>query len=360
MRGNVPETTARVSSRGVTANVHPGGVFPVTTADVLRLLAVPAFGWVALRDYRTRRVPKRAWYPLLALGVVALLVDVTAVTGRPGSSRLFSVRVGFSLVLAALAYLFYRLGAFGAADAKAVATLAVLFPTYPSYDLAGTALPLVASNVGVFSLSVLTDGVLVGALYPLAIGVRNALAGRLSAAMFLALPVRRSALLATHGKLMESESGFTLSGLDLDALRMYLRWRGIALSEVCANPGAFRNPKTLPADPNPPSGGAVDPDADPHPSGAPSAGSDGTYPDPTAVDDGEDPWGAAAFLDSIDGSAYETDPETLREGLNLIAERETVWISPGLPFLVPLFAGLLVALTYGDVLFGIMAALGFV
>ena len=329
---------------------------PVTAADLLRLLAVPAFGWVALRDYRTRRVPKRAWYPLLALGVLALGIEVVGAMG--GSvTRPFLIRVGFSLALAALAYLFYLLGAFGGADAKAVATLAVLFPTYPSYDLAGTALPLVASNVGVFSLTILTDGVLVGALYPLAVGVRNVFAGRISTAMFVALPVRTASLPATHGKLMETESGLTLSGLDLDALRMYLRWRGLALSDLRANPDAFRDPATLPADPNPPTGGAVNPDADPD-SGrtVPAEGGDASASD----DYVGDPWGASAFLESIDGSAYGTDAETLRAGLDLITERETVWLSPGLPFLVPLFGGLLIALTYGDVLFGLMEAAGVV
>jgi preflagellin peptidase FlaK len=332
----------------------------VTAADLLRLLAVPAFGWVALRDYRTRRVPGRAWYPLLALGILALVLDVTGATTGPTSPRLFPARVGVSLALAPLGYLFHRLGAFGAADAKAVAVLAVLFPAYPSYDLAGTTLPVVASNVGVFSLTVLTDGVLVGALYPVAVGVRNALAGRVSPAMFVALPVRRDALPSTHGKLMEGESGITLSGLDLDALRMYLRWRGVALSDLCANPDAVRDPATLPADPNPPTGGAVAPEADPDPGGAPTAAVDGDGGDASTAGAPDDPWGAAAFLDSIDGSAYGTDPDTLRAGLDRIAERETVWVSPGLPFLVPLFAGLLVALTYGDVMFGIMGAVGLV
>jgi len=328
----------------------------VTGADLLRLLAVPAFGWAALRDYRTRRVPKRAWYPILALGVVALALDLAATTA-PASSRLFLLRVGLSLALAPLGYLFFRLGAFGAADAKAVAALAVLFPAYPAFDLAGTTLPLVTSNVGVFSLTVLTDGVLVGALYPLAVGARNALARRTSPAMFVALPVGRSELLSTHGKLMEDASGLTLSGLDLDALRMYLRWRGIALADLCANPGAFRDPTSLPGDPNPPTGGAVDAALDPD-TGAVPPGDDPS--DDASDPDADDPWGAAAFLDAIEGSAYGTDPETLRAGLDLIAEREAVWVSPGLPFLVPLFAGLLVALTYGDVLFGLMEVAGLV
>jgi preflagellin peptidase FlaK len=337
-----------------------GRVGVVTAADLLRLLAVPAFGWVALRDYRTRRVPRRAWYPLLVLGVVTLGMDVAGAMNGTGSSRLFFLRVGFSLSVAALAYVFYRVGAFGKADAKAVATLAVLFPAYPSYEVAGTTLPSLASNIGVFSLTVLTNAVLIGALYPLAVGGRNALGGRLSVAMFVARPVSRSALPSTPGKLIEDGSGFTLAGLDLDALRMYLRWRGLTLSEICENAETLRDPATLPADPNPPTGGAVDPEADPDPGQPPTVGSDGDIGDAPAGDPGDDPWGAAAFLDSIDGSAYGTDPETLRAGLDRIATQEAVWVSPGLPFLVPLFAGLLVALAYGDVLFGIVRAAGVV
>lgn len=40
------------------------------------------------------------------------------------------------------------------------------------------------------------------------------------------------------------------------------------------------------------------------------------------------------------------------------ADRETVWLTPGIPFLVPMFVGLLVALTYGDVLFALLRRLG--
>lgn len=40
--------------------------------------------------------------------------------------------------------------------------------------------------------------------------------------------------------------------------------------------------------------------------------------------------------------------------------REAVWISPGIPFIVPMFVGLVVALIYGDILFGVLRALGIV
>lgn len=325
----------------------------MTAIDLLRLLAVPAFGWVAVRDYRTRRVPTRTWYPIAAVGLVALLGEAVLTLDQGPEFRLFLIRTAFSLgLLVPLAFVFFRIGAFGAADAKAMAVLAVMFPTFPIYQVAGWTLPAVVSNVGVFSMTVVTNGVLVGALFPLAVAARNGVAGRLSPLMFVARPISRSALLSTHGKLMEAEDGITLSGLDLDALRMYLRWRGLRIADLCEHPDVFRRPSTLPGDPNPPTDGVVDPDADPETVGVPPAEFDGSQ--------GNDAWGAEAFLDSVEGSAYGTTPEMLRDGLDIVAAREAVWVSPGLPFLVPLFAGLLVALTYGDVLFWVMRAAGVV
>jgi len=72
----------------------------------------------------------------------------------------------------------------------------------------------------------------------------------------------------------------------------------------------------------------------------------------------DDPWGAERFLDDIDHSAYGTSPAQLRDGLDVLVEQDEVWISPGIPFLVPMFAGLVVSLTYGDVLFSLLQAVG--
>ena len=38
--------------------------------------------------------------------------------------------------------------------------------------------------------------------------------------------------------------------------------------------------------------------------------------------------------------------------------RESVWITPGVPFIVPMFVGLLVALTFGDLLFVLLRLFG--
>lgn len=329
--------------------------------DGLRLLAVPLLGWAALRDVRTRRVPNWIWYAIGGLGLALLAADLIALA--PFSTafarlQLFRTAVSVGFVVP-LAYVFWRLGGFGGADAKALMALAVLFPTYPAYyppvSVFGTALPPVLpaepTLVGVFSLTVLTNTVLVGALFPVALAARNALSGRLSPVMFLARVVPVAELPDHHGRLFEDRSGITRSGLDVDALRMYLRWRGLSLAELRANPERYRDPASV-AETFDPTDGAVDAEGVEH---GPVAEDSGDF-EPTA--DADDPWAAERFLEELEGPSYGTDAETLREGLETVVSEDEVWLSPGMPFIVPMFAGLVVALTYGDLLFGLLTAIG--
>lgn len=304
--------------------------------DLARLLVVPALGWAAYRDVQTRRVTNELWGPLVLLGAVLIFWEGLIALGRPGAFQPFAVRVAFSLLFVVpLAYAFWYFGGFGGADARAFMTLAVVFPTYPSYELLGYSLPAVETYLGVFSLTILTNTVLLGLAYPLALGARNAAASEFSVMMFVGRRVPVADLTQTHGSLLETPSGFTRDGLDLDALRMYLRYRDLDLADIRVDP-ELRDPGTLPDDPSEPTDGAV------------------------FTDGSGDPWGAAAFLEDIDRSAYGTTPAELREGLDVIVDSEEVWVTPGVPFIVPLFVGLLVALTGGDVLFWAMDALGLV
>lgn len=329
-----------------------------STPDLLRLLAVPVFAWAAYRDLATRRVPNRTWVPLVAVGVLALAWDVLLVLdGDPFRQRLFAVRVVVSLGLVLpMGYAFWRIGGFGGADAKAVMTLAVLFPTYPAFYLPFDALPLVRANLQVFSLTILTNTVLLGLGYPLVLAVSNALRGRISPVMFVGHPVPTRLITETYGRLLETPDGTTRSGLDIDALRMYLRWRDTSLAAVRKNPAKYRDPSTLPAERDDPGDGALT-DGGREPvvtTPAADAATDDTAS--AAVDE----WGAATFLSEVEGGAYGTTPEGLREGLEVLVSRETVWVTPGIPFIVPMFAGLLVALTFGDLMFGVLLALGVV
>ncbi|MEF8900434.1 MAG: prepilin peptidase [Halovenus sp.] len=345
--------------------------------DLLRLLVVPAFGYIAWRDIETRRVPNRTWYPLAALALVLLLWEVVAVTTGDATAferRALFIQTGISIgFLIPLAYLFWLLGGFGGADAKAFFVVALLFPTYPEVTLSAlgvegalAVVPVVRTTVGVFSLTILSNTVVVGALYPVILAGRNALSGYVSPGMFVAKPVRWDEAPAEYGTILEfadrgltedlSLSGlrsyFAWRGLDLDALRMYLQWRGCSLADLRGAPEQYRDPDSLPTNPNPPGDGSIATD------GGTDAGetvdASGDRPDGTVAD----PWGAEAFLDDIEGSAYGTTPERLRSGLDTLVEDDVVWISPGIPFLVPLFVGLVVAFTYGDLLFALFGALG--
>lgn len=346
-----------------------------TIPDLLRLFAIPVFGWVAWRDYRTRRVPNRLWYPLAFLGIVLLLWDGWRVVGGPAyEARALFIRTAVSVgIVIPLAYGLWWFGGFGGADAKAFMVLALLFPTYPRYHVGGVTVPLESTTLGVFSLTILTNTVLIGLLYPVVLTVRNGLAGRFSGVMFVGWPLTWDAVMTAHGRLLETPDGFTRRGLDLDALRMYLRWRGLTLADIREYTARVRDPTSLPDEPNPPTDGAIDASDGATVSREPSldtrADTDperlsGIDDDTAAFSDDaarfDDPWGAAAFLDDIDHGAYGTTPTTLRSGLDLLATADMVWISPGIPFLVPMFVGLLVSLVYGDVLFGLLALLGFV
>jgi preflagellin peptidase FlaK len=303
--------------------------------------------------------------------------------------------VGVSVgIVAPLGYIFYRIGGFGGADAKAVLVLALLFPLYPVYFLPNAALPLNDATLGVFSLTILSNTVIAGALYPVALSLGNLVSGRVGLPMIIGRPVTVSSLATAYGSLLETPDGYTRSGLDIDALRMYLRWRGLSLDELRADPGRFRDPASV-GETYEPTDGAVglggdggrdsgesteaathgDDVSGVEPDGG-TAGDDITASDQSdgpatdgsddadGVDDSDgsdavdDPWAAEAFLDDIEGTAYGTTPEKLRGGLEVVAERDEVWISPGIPFLVPMFVGTLVAFTYGDIVFGALGALG--
>jgi preflagellin peptidase FlaK len=359
----------------------------VTLADALRLLVVPVFCWAAVRDIRTRRLPNRLWPPLYALGALTLALTVVGRWPLTGGDWLFAVRVAVSLfVVAPLGYGLWALGGFGGADAKAVIALALVFPTFPAYAVAGETLPLVSTPAGVFSLTVLTNALLVGLAYPLWLAITNLAAGERSRWLFFTHRVPTDLLTTRHGRLFESSDGHTWSGLDLDALRMYLRWRGATIETVRSAPTAARDPRrigptfdstdgrvgrsTSPrtdtlADTMTADGSALAYTGVDASGVAPVDRGDSTerIGDHTVDEDGndheddvhDDPWGAEQFLAAIDHDAYGTDPQTLRTGLTLVAGQDTVRVSPGLPFLVPLTAGLLVAVSYGDILFAVLA-----
>ncbi|MFW6000127.1 MAG: A24 family peptidase [Halorubrum sp.] len=357
-----------------------------TLPDLLRLLVVPVFAWAAIRDVRTRRLPNRLWPPLYLFGALLLVWEAVSLWPFAGfDGRIFLVRAAISLLFVApLGYAFWYLGAFGGADAKAMIALALIFPTFPTYEVAGVVLPLVDTDVGVFSLTILTNAVLLGLAYPVGLAVLNLVRGEVSTSMFLARPVATDSLPDRHGRLFEDPDGPARGGLDLDALRMYLRWRGLALADLRSTPEALRDPDSVAETHAPTDGGThVGPRTDGGRAIDDATRDGGRATDDAARDEGravgaeadgdvnvtetagsrvdfDDPWAAERFLDDIDHGAYGTDAATLREGLDVVVREDRVLVSPGMPFVVPMTLGLVVSLTYGDALFALLGAVGLV
>ncbi|MFC7235267.1 A24 family peptidase [Halosegnis marinus] len=320
-------------------------------SDLLRLVAVPFFALAAYRDIRTRRVRNVLWLPLVSVGAVLFVADASVAAADPFRTRQFAVHAAVSLgIVAPLGYLFWRVGGFGGADAKAIMVLALLFPEFPVYYLPGDTLPLVVPPLGVLSMTVLSNTVLVGLAFPFVLAARNVLAGHVALPMFVGRPARVPDVATDYGSLLETPDGFTRRGLDLDALRMYLRWRGLTLSDLRRDPDRYRDPASLP-----PEGERGDPTDGALAAGpAVADGGEALTPAVRRVADVDDPWGAAAFLASLDGSAYGTTPDGLRAGLEVLVAEDEVWLTPGLPFIVPMFVGLVLAVTYGDLLFSVL------
>jgi len=244
----------------------------------------------------------------------------------------------------------------------------------------------------VFSLTVFSNTVIAGVCYPVGLSLRNLLRGRVGLPMVIGTPVSVPSLATAYGSLLETPDGYTRSGLDIDALRMYLRWRGLTLSELREDPERYRDPRSLPETFGEPGDGAVADGAPIADGGERTDGSRAARRDASrdvraaggreqpSMDErsesiGGEPskrgeatpavtpvdwWGAEAFLSDIDGTAYGTTPTKLRDGLDVIAHEEEVWITPGIPFIVPMFVGLVLALTYGDVLFVLLQTFGLV
>ena len=277
--------------------------------DLIRVLAaVPVFAYASYLDIQERRVPHKTWYPLGVVGTIALVADIFL--RDPGTVLTF-LAVSFAVGVV-FGYGFYYLGTFGGADRYALVVLAFLFPLYPfvgsPYE------PLVVPEVPLFILSILGNTVLAGVAYPLKLFGENLVKRNTTnpVMMLLAKRVSTDTLHDQFGRILGKDGDVSLrrSGIfggtegitDIDFVRDYVEWRGI---------DSIHDAREM----------------------------DLLLEDFVA----ETPW---------DSDNLQRDANELRD----IAEEDAVWVSPGIPFIVPMFVGLLVALTAGDVLFALMRA----
>lgn len=338
-----------------------------TGPDLLRLLAIPILAWAAWSDYHTRRVDPKLWPILIVIGIVASIWQITqiaplrTVTELQILTRIVLVPPIIGFVAAVL----YNLGSLGGADVKALFTISLLYPATVQYELPllGVSFPVFENPFLIMALTIIVNAFIFATFYPLIMWHRNLKREGLSRSIIDSELKSLPELTTTAGQLKGKNADGDTFILDLDTLRMYLRWRGLDIQELKGRGESLRNPETITTTYKI-NDGAIESSADAGYFATPAHFepertniADTSFEPPEQPTD--DPWGATNFFQSINHDGYGATPQDLRNGLDHLIENDQVRVLPAFPLIVPLFIGLLVSLTIGDLaaawVFGFLA-----
>jgi len=247
----------------------------------------------------------------------------------------------------------FRTGAFGGADAKALFALGLVFPTPIEYALPALSILLPVHRTQIALIPIGFNAMLFAVLlYLLKMWAQNLRRGERSLDLLMTEKIPVSKIPETPGQMRWTDRTGELHTLDLDALRMYLRWKNVTVEDILQHSDDHRTPTEIEAvyeidD------GVVHSDIT---TGHPLASEDfDSHENPTIVDrnvtiEKGDVWGTQTFLDSITHTAYGVSPDDLRGGLEHILTAQSVRIQPAFPLIVPLFLGVVTAITIGDII----------
>lgn len=329
------------------------------TPDALRLLIVLAFFYGAVLDYRSRRIYNEFWMPLIGLCFIVLGWDLIQIlVSNPGETEKYLFTLSISiLIVPSIAYTLWEEGMIGGADLKALSFLSVFFPVAPDLFVAGTSYPIVEGITPIFAVTVLVNALMISSLYRVVLVGQNIMNADLSSVMTRAVRCETDSVPEKHGDILCREGNGTKS-VDIDAIRMYLQWRGITLKELRSNATYYKatQPKvghgitdgSFPKTGNTPLGHSR---AEYRPRTSPSENSTA----PIGVnEETDDAWAAERFVECVDQHDVpaSVSPGQLRTGLDVLSNRGSVWVSPSIPFFVPLTVGLIIALVYGSLFTG--------
>ncbi|MDR9412233.1 MAG: A24 family peptidase [Haloferacaceae archaeon] len=91
--------------------------------SVLQATFIPVLAYGAWRDYHTRLVPSKLWYPHIIIGGIALITTMWMSRGTD-----IIMLIAPAVILTAISLMFWNAGSFGLADVKAIVAVSVLFP----------------------------------------------------------------------------------------------------------------------------------------------------------------------------------------------------------------------------------------
>lgn len=304
--------------------------------DIIRLFALPIFGYAAWTDYKSRHVRNKVWVPVALIALLAFTLDFLYIyTGAPSYREpewFFFATIISAGVLVPFGVAAWHSDWLSGADVKGLMLIALLYPSVPLYPvptelqaLGGPpALPFLFSSAGIFSFTILIDIVIIGALVPVALVVWNTLRGDFSPRMIFSWRVPADRIHEAHGEPVAEAFESTDDGvLNLEALQEYLDWRDVTLKELLENPDEYRECSLT--------------DSEMMADGGLGVG---------------DTWGAVQFVQQSSRGASELTPSRVREGLDELVDQspDGVWVIPSVPYMLPIFFGLLTSIVVGNLL----------
>lgn len=316
---------------------------PLSVTDSLRVVAaVATFSYASYTDIKERRVRNKVWIPVAVVSLALLGYDLFTGSVSVLAPKMI-INIGF---LSALAFVIYKLQIFYGADFKALVVISVLFPLqpvlgqFPLYStptvvtfndvMSASTLPeaLGAFNLflttSVFGFTLISNIALCSVFYLVwnaAYNIRNG-RFRLRSPLrsFTARKVDTGRLQSIHGQVIQptTESNpvlrgveflkHGLRGLQTDFFEDYLNWHTNTAEKT---PSDISNLNRIRLE---------------------------------------------SFLEwSEKWEASDTEKD--KAELERIIDNNHVWVTPGVPFLVPITLGLLLSLVGGNAVYAITALL---
>lgn len=302
------------------------------------LIGVISLGSIALSAkqlYNNTTINQATWaIPILTtltlLSVHLLIFSSSQVT----NTLLLTIlsNIGLAILLGLFLHLFPNIG-MGGADFVALVTIGFLLPVYPELGplpyLTTPDVPFPDALITLPVMNVITNTAFIALLYLPFLPVKNVLLNETDKPFLTAFTteVPLDELHTTHGRVIPTwkfEDASTMerfklyfSGLDTFFLREYFEWRQTVSSE---NPQSFADENSI----------YLQRFLDNH---------------RELFDYDED--------EGWDTKTFDADEEFMEQ----LLEQDSVRLMPGIPFIVPMFVGVLLLLTVGDILYIVLLAM---
>lgn len=316
----------------------------IISPDLLRLLVIPAFIYASILDYKYRVVYNEFWIPLIGLSFLVITWEVILVLmGIEPVNADFLFNLSTSILIGpSVGFLLYSNNIIGGADMKAVAYLSIMFPEFP--EIFSTSFVIYEGITPVFSVTVLVNALIISFLYRLYLVGHNARYNQINKSMSRLKYINSRNITDHSGEIILDRNKKTK--IRIDVIKSYLNWRGITLEDIINNTNVKN--ETIVTNDRPYSSDTM------HPLNSSNAAELIHVPKTgknTDVDTTDENWFATEYSNMVNekhNEKYKIEPRKIEKALEKIQQERNLWVTPSIPFFIPLTIGLVIAIGFGS------------